>query len=496
MDELSVEQEEELARELRHTCLVLIERGRHALAQAKLKAAGEFFDGAMKLATKLPSELTHGLFPLTLLCASLLEQRRGRTREAKTLRERGMPLLERIPLAEESVPFHNLMSLALIDVGEYRRAIPFCEEAVQQLIVRGEPLAIADLLVREGTCYNRCGLHLQGAVPLRAAVDILRRHPGDPRLPSALIALGNAVRNAAPAEAEASYKEAASIHEAKAQLESATAAWVNLGIVCSRQGRHDEAIAWYERALRVREGSPGTPVSRIALLLNNMANARRRMRQFDEALRLVARALELLKNGDGAALASAYGTRGEILHDAGNHVEAVEWLEKSCAERRKMSSPDLEALAEILACQIDSLRALGRLDEARAAEQRLAEARAAQATPARSAVNVDELGEQAPGTVMLELPFGGRPGNRFDLRDAEIVAEQIGAILAMRDVGKYGGRVVIPESTTLWFYGAEADAIYDAMEQYLTDHAVCAGAVVTIRQGTKLRQAVVPQVTN
>jgi tetratricopeptide (TPR) repeat protein len=450
----------------------------------------------MKLATRLPAELTHGLFPLTLLCASLLEQRRGHPKEATTLRERGMPLLERIPLAEQSVPFHNLMSLTLIDLGEYRRAIPFCEQAVQQLVTRGEALAIADLLVREGTCYNRCGLHMQGAVPLRAAVDILRRHPGDPRLPSALIALGNAVRNAAPAEAEASYKEAASIHEAKAQLESATAAWVNLGIVCSRQGRHDEAIAWYERALRVREASPGTPVARIALLLNNMANARRRMRQFDEALRLVDRALELLKNGDGAALASAYGTRGEILHDAGNHVEAVQWLEKSCAERRKMSSPDLEALAEILACQIDSLRALGRLDEASAAEQRLAEARAAQAAPSQNALNLSELGQQAPGTVMVELPFGGRAGNRFELRDAEIVAEQIGAILAMRNAGRYGGRIVIPESTTLWFYGEDADAIYRAMEQYLTDHAVCAGAVVAIRQGTSLRELVVPQVTN
>lgn len=496
MEEMSPEQEQELAAELCRTCLVLLERGRTALARSNLKAAGELLDGAMKVATGLPSELTQGLVPLTLLCASLLEQRRGDVQEAKSLRERGMPLLDFIPLAEQSVPFHNLMSLTLIDLGEYRRAIPFCEQGVQQLVEAGEPLAVADLLVREGTCYNRCGLHIQGAVPLRAAVGILRRHPGDPRLPAALIALGNALRKTAPAKAEASYKEAAAIHEAKAQLESAAPAWVNLGILCSQQGRHEESLAWYERALRLREATPGTPVSRIALLLNNMANARRRMGHFDGAQLLIDRALRFLSSEDGASLAYVYGTRGQILHDAGNHPEAVEWLEKSCAERLRLPSPDLEALAEILTCEIDSLRALGRLEGAAAAEARLAEARKDQAAAPQNALDLGDLGEQAPGTVLLELPFGGRPGNRFAARDAEIVAEQIAAILTMRNLGRYGGRVVIPESTTLWFYGADADAIYQGMEQYLSDHAVCAGAVVAIRQGTKLREVVVPQVTN
>lgn len=488
--------DDELEIDLYSMGLVLLERGRKALSQSNWEAADKLLGTGLQLAEKLPREVAQGLLPLAMLCRGLQAQRRGNEAETATLRERALPLLAGIALAEQSIPFHNLMSLTLIDLGEFRRAIPFCEQGVQQLVETNEPLAAADLLAREGVCYLRCGLKEQGAVPLRAAVKILRNHPGDPRLASTLISLGNALRRSAPEEAEALYKEAAEIHEAKAQFESATPAWVNLGILCSEQRRDEEALGWYGRALRVREGSLGTPPERLGLLLNNMANARRRMGDFAEALQLVDRALTLLKKDDGRTLAHVYGTRGQILHDAGRDEEALPWLRKSYAERRKSSSPDLDAVAEILGFEIDSLRRVGRPVEALAAEERLAAVKREQAEAPRSVLEPAALTEQAPASVMVELPLGARSGSRFHARDAELVAEQIGAILAMRDEGRYGGRATIPESTTLWFHGDDGETMFAAMEQYLADHAVCAGAVITIRQGQTVRQLVIPQLTN
>ena len=488
--------EGELEVDIYAMCLVLLERGRKALSQSNWDQAGKLFGGALQIAEKLPSDVAKGLLPLALLCRSLLEQRSENQAESKALRKRAIPLLGDVVLGEQSIPFHNLMSLTLMDLEEYRRAIPFCEQGVQQLVDKNEPLAASDLLAREGLCYNRCGLGEQAAVPLRAAVKILRSHPGDPRLASTLISLGNALRKSAPEEAERLFKEAAEIHEAKGQFESATPAWVNLGMLCSRQGRHQEALAWYGQALRVREGTPGTPPERLGLLLNNMANARRRMGDFAEALQLVDRALSLLKKDDSRMLAHAYGTRGQILHDAGRHEQALVWLQKSYAERRKSSSPDLDALAEILGDEIDSLRSLGRADGAAAAEKRLAALKKEKAAAPQANAAMGEIREQAPASVMVELAVGTRPGSRFQPRDAELVAEQIGTILARQNAGKYGGRAMIPESTTLWFHGEDSEAMFAAMEQYLSDHAVCAGAVITIRQGQRVREMVIPQLTN
>jgi hypothetical protein len=105
------------------------------------------------------------------------------------------------------------------------------------------------------------------------------------------------------------------------------------------------------------------------------------------------------------------------------------------------------------------------------------------------------LTAQAEGAVQIELAFGSR-GGRYGISDAETVAEQIAAILESKKAGDYGGRVVIPESMTLMFYGPDGEAMFEAIEQYLNDHLICAGAIVAVRQGTKLREIVIPQVLN
>jgi hypothetical protein len=110
-------------------------------------------------------------------------------------------------------------------------------------------------------------------------------------------------------------------------------------------------------------------------------------------------------------------------------------------------------------------------------------------------VDVSALKAQADGAVMIELAFGGRSGS-YGVQDAEVIAEQLAEILAEQGSGFYGGRVVIPESTTLWFYGADAEAIFQAMEEFLKDHLICAGATVVIRQRGMTREVVIPQAVN
>jgi Tfp pilus assembly protein PilF len=281
----------------------------------------------------------------------------------------------------DSSDFNRLYALTtagfLMTRKQYRLAIPYCEQAIQLLSEQNEPLALADMLWRAGNCYNRIGLRGHAAVPLRAALKILRDYPDDPHLPSVLLDLGNAVRKSDPGEAERCYQEAADLHLAMKHPESATQAWVNLGVMCSEQGRLEESLAHYENALKVREKFLSTSPFRMGVLLNNMANCYRRMGDFAEAHKLADRAAKLLAAEGGSALASAFGTRGLIYLDAGNDAEAVQWLQESYAERKKMPSPDFEAIAENLEKEIAALKRMHKWQEAKLAEERLALARAA-----------------------------------------------------------------------------------------------------------------------
>lgn len=311
-----------------------------------------------------------------------------------------------------------------------------------------------------------------------------------------LIGLGNALRKSSPSEAEELYKETASIHLAKAHLESATTAWVNLGVLCSEQERNSEALGYYQKALEVREKSPGTSRIRIAMLLNNIANCHRRSRDFEEALRLIDRAIEMLNSENTPKIASAYGSKGQIFHDAGNDAEAVEWLRRSYVERQKQPSPDYELLIEDLGYEITSLKRLGRTDDAAEAEARMAIAREAMKTVPSANVDVSTLTAEPAGAVLIELAFGPRPGSRYGTRDAEAVLEQLFTILSAAKLGESGGRALTPESITLILYGENAQAMFDAMEQFLSDHLIFAGAVVSIRQGKSVRQIVIPTIVN
>src|SRR5271157_2708657 len=472
-------------------CLAIIAHGADALQDGNFTLAEGAFRVALAGAKASPQEQGCDLVPLVLLNMSRLRQRQDREDDARQLREQANAQLEQSTPSLPNAFFHLLMAAVLMELGEYRRAIPFWEQAIQLDDVK-DPIDMAQMLGRVGECYNRTGLKDHAAIPLRAAVKIFRKHPEDPRLPAFLITLGNALRKSTPAEAESCYCEAADWHVAKGQFLSATPAWGNIGILCSEQGRYAESLEYFEKVRKIREQSPGIPTPAIAIPLNNIANCYRRMGKSAEAFTALSRAIDLLQEKGGAELASAYGTRGLVFLDQGQDSEAVEWLRKAYEHHQTLASPNFDTIAEDLNREIAALQRLGRMDELRDAEARLASVHTAMKAVPMVGRDLSALDAPLQCAVFVEVNGGSR-GRRPDAEREDVQLERrLTEVLEAKNVGWCAGRLTIPESTTLIFYGSDAETLFRALEPTLTSEPICAGARITIRQRDGHRELILP----
>jgi hypothetical protein len=192
---------------------------------------------------------------------------------------------------------------------------------------------------------------------------------------------------------------------------------------------------------------------------------------------------------DGASmLPHAYGTRGQILLEEGRNEEAVEWLQRSYAERRKAPSPDFESLVEILNDEIAALKRLGRLEEAAAAEDRLASAHVEMSQVSQVDFELGSRIGRVQGAVLVEIPYGTRLGARYVRADWNELAVRLTQEAERQKVGFSGGNVTIPKTTTMVFYGENAETLFQALQPMLVREPICIGATVTIRQGTDVRE--------
>jgi tetratricopeptide (TPR) repeat protein len=467
----------------------VVAHGVKAMDAGKFLEAATAFTVAFGLAQTAPAEEACFIIPLILLNRSLMCLKQRKDDESKKLRDKAIAQLdanqEHAPSARVQRPLAN----ALYKLGDYRRTLGFLELAIGPSEEEADRFVMAEMLTKVGSCYNQMGLMDHAAVPLRAALRIYEAIPEDPRLASTLVTLGNSLRKSTPTEAEACYKRSADLRVARLQYESACPAWVNLGILCSEQGRHAESLEHYERVLRVREQAPGTPPERTASVLNNMANCFRRMRNFPKAHAAVDRAIKLVSSKD-AILASAYGTKGMIYLDAGEDKQAVEWTRKALREREKQPSPNLDLSVDNLETEITALERLGRSCEAAIAKEKLASVRAAMQSARKMDGDFGEVKAPMNGAVLVELPFGIRPMRSEGRRSSNFLAYTLSEEVRSQDVGYYGGWVAIPESTTLFFYGQDAERLFKAIEPSLKEEPVCAGARVLIRQGLAQREVV------
>jgi tetratricopeptide (TPR) repeat protein len=471
-------------------CLAAIIHGVEALQARNFTRAEAALRLGLAFAKAAPAEQARHLEPLVRLNLSRLRQKEDREQEARQFHEQANAQLEQDTPSLPDAAF-NLLMAVLMDLREYRRAIPFWEQAIQ-LNESSGPTGIAQLLARVGECYNRIGLKDHAAIPLRAAVEIFRKYPEDPRLCGVLIALGNALRKSTPVEAESCYREVADWHSGRGQFLSATPAWGNIGILCCEQGRYAEALEYLDKVRKIREQSPGTPIPAIAITLNNIANCYRRMGKFAEAFTEVSRAIDLLQKKGGAELASAYGTRGLIYLDQGNDSEAVEWLRRAYEHGQTLPSPNMDTIAEDLSHEIAALQRLGRTDELRDAEARLAEVHTAMKAVPTVSRDLSALDAPLQCAVFVEVNVGSqgrRPdGEREDVR----LERRLTEVLETKDVGWCAGRLTIPESSTLIFYGPDAERLFQLLEPTITSEPICAGARITIRQRDGQREVIVP----
>jgi tetratricopeptide (TPR) repeat protein len=472
-------------------CLAAIIHGVEALQARNFTRAEAALRLGLAFAKAAPAEQARHLEPLVLLNLSRLRQKEDREQEAREFHEQANAQLEQNTPSLPDAAFNLLMAAVLMDLREYRRAIPFWEQAIQ-LDEGSDATGIARMLWKVGECYNQAGLKDHAAIPLRAAVKIFRKHPEDPRFCAALITLGNALRKSAPAEAESCHREVADWYVARGQFLSATPAWGNIGILCCEQGRYAEALEYLDRVRRIREQSPGTPIPAIAITLNNIANCYRRMGKFAEAFREVSRAIDLLQDKGGPELASAYGTRGQIYLDQGNDAEAVVWLRKAYEHRQTLPSPNMDTIAEDLSHEIAALQRLGRIGELRDAEARLAAVHTAMKAVPMVSRDLSALDAPLQCAVFVEVNVGSR-GRRLDAPREDVELERrLREVLEGKDVGRCASRLTIAESTTLIFYGSDAETLFQALEPTLTSDPVCAGARITIRQRDGQREVIVP----
>lgn len=461
-----------------------IKAGKLSLVEASLQTI-------LQLETQMSSAEAAEIKPLLLLHEGLLyRQRNNEPEEARRHLEEAVQLVESAPREPASMRYCELMARAFMRMADARHAIPYWEHALQLGSDTLDSVMQAEMMLWLGNCYLTSGLSEHAAIPLRAAVKIFRLAAGDPHLPDALMALATAVKQSHPDEAEALYRESADLYSSQMKLESATSPWLNLGVLCSQRGRHEEAAELYERVLRIREQARSTSAGSLATLLNNMASNYRRMKKLREAHATIDRAIEMLPPGD-KVLASALGTRGMIYLDEGNDQDAVKCLQGAIEEFHRQASPNLVSMTDDLERLIGALTRLGRLQEAAAAQQELDELRARiRATP-QSKVESSANAELA-GALLIELSGINRLRKKSGRNEVETLVEKARELIRLRDVGYYRGKVSIPESTTLVFHSASPEALWSAIESCVMAEPIAAGARITIRDGATHREVVVP----
>jgi tetratricopeptide (TPR) repeat protein len=486
-----------IAPEIMNECLGLIFGALREYRNRRFDTARRILAVAVIQAAKLPEALREDYGAALCYCTLLVQSRVSPSAVTPEVRSRASILLDHCAAWDSVELFQKLMFEILTEFGEHRRAIAFGERCLAMAVETKQSVKIADRLWQIGKCYSRLGLRDHAASAYRASVRIFRNEPADPRLPAVLLALGNSIRKSSPPEAEQLYKEAATLWESKGQLESATPAWMNLGVVCSDQERFDEAINYYERVRRVREANSATPRVQIGVLYNNLAGCYRQMARLADAHRAIEHSLDILTQpgalgaDDGNSFGSALGTKGMILRDEGRDLESLEWFRRACAQFEKHPSPNVENVIEELEHEAVALTRLRRMEESRAVEERIQLLRKSAAeTPAMSH-DANAPVELTEGALLIELDRGLRTDPTTD--EIAELGIGLGEILKERQVGEWRGFVRIPECSTLFCYGSNAQAMFDALEPTLRQDARFEGAVITIRQRTEGREVMIPR---
>lgn len=237
----------------------------------------------------------------------------------------------------------------------------------------GHPRAQTTLLVRLAHVYMSLGLHKQAASLADRALAI-QDGAGVENLETAdaLLTLGRSVWQLGDLKrAQVVFARALDI---RTRLDAANAIAIaevlnNLGGLYGQIERYDEAVAAYERAraLQQQPGVASTP--QLGNTFRGMATVRARQRQYEQALDLDHRALEVFRAAYGdehPVTAAAYENIGFDFKDLERYAEARSVGERALAIKQRVLGVDHPQTAFSHALLGDVHAAEGRLTEARA----------------------------------------------------------------------------------------------------------------------------------
>jgi tetratricopeptide (TPR) repeat protein len=398
-------------------------------------------------------------------------------------------LARRLETPSDKLEAVDLAAETLMALGEHQRAIGWCNRAAE--LTQRNAKAAGGRLWRAGRCYVRAGFREEAKTPLRAAIGILREKPGHPLLPHALMDLGGASLDSDPAGAETCYLEAAEIFTGAGHANQAATAWINLGLICSRGGRQDEALDWYEKVRAAREADPAATVAQKGNIHNNIASVWRRKGDFERARAEAERAIEILTPAGGPTLANAIGTMGEILRDEGRPQDALDWLWRAREMFERQPSPNRDQLVVKLENEAGVLEQLGRTDEAAKARARIAELKGVEAPaapPLPDSKARAATADGAEGAVIVTLDGRNLPDAVYQAHDLATLEIRLETLLEQEGSGELDGHEHGPETTRLFLYGPDARALFDIIAPVLRDYPLCQGARVELRQGEKVEE--------
>ena len=148
----------------------------------------------------------------------------------------------------------------------------------------------------------------------------------------------------------------------------------NTGGVFYRQGRHDEALEHYRRALKVQTSVLGPDDPQVAMTLNHIGNAMMEMGEYATSREYCERSLDVRRKlgARHPKVAASLNNLAELFRKKADHERSLEYTRQSLNIVGGTGGPE-EEIARILAS--DALKALGRWDERVANDRRLLEMR-------------------------------------------------------------------------------------------------------------------------
>jgi len=287
---------------------------------------------------------------LLLVIRSIALQKLGKKDEALSSAAQAFACMKVVKKAGAQVAIFDQFGIMMLETGHERQAIPILEAAVglgQRL--ESDAMRTAGRLERVGLAYLRVGVHANSVAAFGKAVDIITREKGADALglTNIYVNLGNGYKRMEKLEdAERCYREALRIYQANSitDAEKLSLVIINIGVVCSETNRHEEAERLYQQVLSMRLDTLGRNHWRVGNTYNNLANCRRRARDFEGAKKYAQQAIEILEQRP-QSLCNAVGTLSMIFEDEGKLEEALSAAARARAIQQNVSSPDLADLA-------------------------------------------------------------------------------------------------------------------------------------------------------